>query len=683
MAKAKYKVKGQLKATMLMPFILTALLACATVGVAFISYKAAFVLAGAVVLFLVISIVSYVKNRNAYMNSMLDFAVRYAQVQKRILEDMIFPYGLMDSSGRLVWMNKKMGEIPVKMVRNKTVLTETFPELTEELLGRNWHEMTMEVTVEDYLYRMKMEKITFGESERRDALLEVNGENACFISFYLSDETEIINLKREVDNRKLVAGLVYIDNYDEALANVENVRKSLLVALVDRKINKYFSDANGIVRKMEKDKYFVVFEKRHLADLVAERFSILEDVKTINTGNNLPMTLSIGLGLSGENYNQNCDFSRAAIDLALGRGGDQTVVRDGEKVTYFGGNTESVDRGNRVKARVKAHALKELLADRDVAMIMGHKLADMDCIGAAVGLYRAITSIGKKAYIVIETVTTTVQPMVDRFNAAAGYPTDMFIKGEKALELIDDATLLVIVDVNKKGYVECPELLDHSKATVVLDHHRQSGDQINKALLKYVEPYASSASELVAEIVQYFGNGMRLTQQEADALYAGIMIDTNNFMNKTGVRTFEAAAFLRRNGADVTRVRKIFRDDMADYKTKAETIRTAQVFRDCYAMAVCPTEGVDSPTVVASQAANELLDIKGIRASFVFTDYNNQIYISARSIDEVNVQIIMERLGGGGHMNMAGAQLRDCKTEEAIELLKETINGMIEEGGLK
>lgn len=683
MATTKYKVKGQLKVTMLMPFLLTVLLACAAVGVAFISYKAAFVLTCLVALFLVISIVFYVKNRNAYMNSMLDFAVRYAQVQKRILEDMIFPYGLMDSSGRLIWMNKKMGEMPVKMVRNKTVLVDIFPELTEELLGRHWHEMTMEVTMSEHLYRMKMEKIAFGESERRDALLEVNGEDACFISFYLADETEIINLKREVENRKLVAGLVYIDNYDEALTNVENVRKSLLVALVDRKINKYFSDANGIVRKMEKDKYFVVFEKRYLAELAAERFSILEDVKTINTGNNLPMTLSIGLGLSGENYNQNCDFSRAAIDLALGRGGDQAVVRDGDKVTYFGGNTESVDRGNRVKARVKAHALKELLADRDVAMIMGHKLADMDCIGAAVGLYRAIASIGKKAYIVIETVTTTVQPMVERFNAAAGYPTDMFINGEKALELIDDATLLVIVDVNKKSYVECPELLDYSKATVVLDHHRQSGDQIDKALLKYVEPYASSASELVAEIVQYFGNGIRLTQQESDALYAGIMIDTNNFMNKTGVRTFEAAAFLRRNGADVTRVRKIFRDDMADYKTKAETIRTAQVYRECYAMAVCPTEGVDSPTVVASQAANELLDIKGIRASFVFTDYNNQIYISARSIDEVNVQIIMERLGGGGHMNMAGAQLKDCKVEEAIELLKETINGMIEEGGLK
>lgn len=679
----KYKIKGQLKITMLLPIIYSIILVGILPILYFINRDAMIVMAIVAFVFLGFSIASYLFHRKPYISSMLDFGLQFAQVQKKILDDMIFPYGLMDSEGNLMWYNKKMASMPIGFVKNSTNMCNVFPELTEEILSRRWHEMTLEVSVNEQIYRMKMEKIEFGDSEQREAFVEVSNDNAYFVAFYLADETEIISLKREVDNKNIVSGLVYIDNYDEALANVENVRESLLVALVDRKINKFFTDANGIVRKLEKDKFFVVFEKRHLAGLMAERFAILEDVKTINTGNTLPITISVGLGLSGESFNQNCEFSRVAMDLALGRGGDQVVVKDGDKITYFGGNTESIDRGTRVKARVKAHALKELLADRDVALIMGHKLADMDCIGAAVGLYRAITSIGKKAYIVIETVTTTVQPMVERFNVTAGYAPDLFISGEKAKELMHDDTLLIIVDVNKKNYVECPELLEMAKAIVVLDHHRQSGDKIDNALLKYVEPYASSASELVSEIVQYFGTGIRLTQQEADALYAGIMIDTNNFMNKTGVRTFEAAAFLRKSGADITRVRKIFRDDLASYKTKAAVIRNAEVFLDYYAISICPSEGIDSPTVLASQAANEMLDIKGIRASFVFTEYREQVFISARSIDEVNVQIIMERLGGGGHMNMAGTQLKGCKVQEAIALLKETINGMVEEGGLK
>ncbi|MFQ9511731.1 MAG: DHH family phosphoesterase, partial [Lachnospiraceae bacterium] len=285
---------------------------------------------------------------------------------------------------------------------------------------------------------------------------------------------------------------------------------------------------------------------------------------------------------------------------------------------------------------------------------------------------------GKRANIVANNVTSSVVPLMDRFRNNPEYEEDLFINSETALERMDENTLLVVVDTNRPNYTECPELLNIADSIVVLDHHRQSRDVIDNAVLSYVEPYASSACEMVAEILQYYAENIRLRSTDADAIYAGIVVDTNNFLNKTGVRTFEAAAFLRRNGADVTRVRKLFRDNMADYKAKAEAVRHAEVFETYYAISVCPSDTTESPTVIGAQAANELLDIKGIKASFVLTEYNNKIYISARSIDEVNVQIIMERLGGGGHLSIAGAQLNGITIEEAKKKVKETVKEMLD-----
>ena len=330
---------------------------------------------------------------------------------------------------------------------------------------------------------------------------------------------------------------------------------------------------------------------------------------------------------------------------------------------------------------VKAEALREFITVKDKIFVMGHKLTDVDAFGAAMGIYRAALALEKRAYIVINEVSASLRPLYELFEQDPAYPDDLFLTSSQAMNMADENSMVVVVDTNRPMMTECEDLLKTTKTIVVLDHHRQSSDNIDNALLSYIEPYASSACEMVSEVLQYIVDDIKIPSVEADCLYAGIMIDTRNFMNRTGVRTFEAAAFLRRCGADITRVRKMFRDDMESYRAKAEAMRRAEVYREEYAIAQCPGD-IDSPTVLAAQTANELLDISGIKASFVLTVYEGKIYMSARSIDEVNVQIIAEKLGGGGHINSAGAQFDHTNIEEAVNALKETIDKMIEEGDI-
>jgi len=367
--------------------------------------------------------------------------------------------------------------------------------------------------------------------------------------------------------------------------------------------------------------------------------------------------------------------------LALGRGGDQAIVKTTEHITYYGGKSQQVEKNTRVKARVKAHALREIITSKDRVIIMGHRIPDVDSFGAAVGIYRIARELDRKAHIVLNDVTTSVQPLKDLF-LSEEYDEDMLVSSEYAKSLAGAGTVLVVVDVNKPSITECPELLKLCKSIVVLDHHRAGVETIENATLSYVEAYASSACEMVTEILQYISDGIKVKSYEADCLYSGIVIDTNNFMTKTGVRTFEAAAYLRRAGADVTRVRKLFRDDVTEYKAKADAVRQAEIYRNLYAISVCTSDGIQSPTIVGAQAANELLNIKGIRASFVLTEYQGLIYVSARSIDEVNVQVIMERLGGGGHMNIAGCQMEGMTISEVAQEIKNTLDKMIDEGEL-
>ena len=662
------------------PLIMTLLLIIMDVMLYMVNLKAGAIATGFTAVYVVAAVLLYFHRRPSILNELISFATQYGQVQKNLMQNFALPYALMDADGKLLWMNDEFLFLTGKEKKYRKFIGNIFQEITPEKLPLPDEVRDLEVVYQEHSYRLSMKRIEIQELLDASEIVEVEKDKSYLISLCMFDETELKKYIRQKDEEKLVTGLLYLDNYEEALESMEEVRSSLLIALIDRKINKYFSSIDGVVKKLEKDKYFLVMRKKSLDILKEKKFSILEEVKTVNIGNEMAVTISIGIGMNADTYAHTSEYARIAMELALGRGGDQVVVKDGNNITYYGGKSQMMEKTTRVKARVKAHALKEFMISKDKVVVMGHKITDVDTFGAAIGIYRAAKTLEKKAYIVINTPTSSIRPLMDGFLHSQEYDSRMFINSHEAKEIVDDNTVVVVVDTNRPNYTECEELLTMTKTIVVLDHHRQSKDVIQNAVLSYIEPYASSACEMVAEILQYFSDGIRIRNIEADSIYAGIMIDTNNFLTKTGVRTFEAAAFLRRCGADVTRVRKMFRENVEDYRAKGEAIRNAELFREHFAISVCPSEGLESPTVVGAQAANELLNVFGVKASFVLTDYRNTIYISARSIDEINVQIIMERLGGGGHLNIAGAQLEHYSIAGAKDILKQTLQNMLDEG---
>lgn len=673
------KLKGRLQNYLSWPLILMIPFIIINIPVYLENVEAGGLISAFLVVYFVCVFVAYQRTKPVLIDEMVDYATQYATIQKNILNKFEIPYALLDMNGRILWVNEKFEKETGKdKTYHKSIFT-IFPSISKEQL------QTEEVTEEFHIewqgknFRVRTNHIFFEQLISDSRILEVQDkEESYMIAMYFFDETELNHYIVENIEQKMVAALVYIDNYEEALNSIEDVKRSLLVALIERKVNKYFSQFDALVRKIEKDKYFVVFKYKYLKQLEEDKFSLIEDVKTVKVGNEMAVTLSIGVGMNGDGYNDNYEYARNAIDLALGRGGDQVVVKEGERIAYFGGKSQTVEKNTRVKARVKAHALRETLESREHIVIMGHHISDVDSFGAAIGIYCAAKVLDKKVQIVLNEVTTSLRPLKDCFSTEQGYPEDMFISSERALETVTRNTLVIVVDTNRPGYTECPQLLEKNLSVVVFDHHRQSNDVIQNPVLSYIEPYASSTCEMIAEVLQYFTENIKLEPSEADCIYAGILIDTNNFMTKTGVRTFEAAAYLRRCGAEVTRVRKLLRNDMDAYKARASIVQNAEVYRGLFAISVC-TDQIESPTIVCAQAADELLNIVGIKASFVLTEYQDKIFISSRSIDEINVQLIMERLGGGGHLNVAGAQLKDTTLEEAKQIVMNTIDVMLKE----
>lgn len=675
------KFKGKLGMYMLWPIIMIPLLAGVDVWIYTVDTTAGLILSAFILVYGTVAGIMYLRNKEELLTELVEFATQYGAVQNVLLKELTAPYLIVLESGKIIWMN----DCFTKLVKNNEA--KYLENYISDLKGVNLHleegkTFTREVKLEDRDYEVKFSRISIGKLDSTEAMPQLPSGKDYFIAVYFQDITELKKYIQVNEEQKLVAGLIYIDNYDEIMESVEEVRQSLLVALIDRKINQYISNVDGLAKKMEKDKYFIVFKKKYFEKMKADRFSVLEDVKTVNIGNEVPATLSIGLGLSNDTYIQSYNYARVSIDLALARGGDQAIVKTASGIDYYGGKRDQTSRNTRVKARVKAEAIREFIAVKDRVLIMGHKIGDADSFGAAMGIYRAAVEMKKEAHIVLNDITAAIRPLYDVFQKNASYPEDLFLSSKNVQEYAGKNAMVVVVDTNKPEMTECQELLKLTETIVVLDHHRQGSEVIEGAVLSYIEPYASSTSEMVAELLQYIVDDVRLPGLEASSLYAGIMVDTNNFMNRAGVRTFEAAAFLRRSGADITFVRKLFREDMDTYRAKAQIISSAEVFHDVYAIAVGENMGIDSPTLVGAQAANELLDIGNVKASFVFTKYNGKIYVSARAIDEVNVQIIMERIGGGGHINTAGAQFAHTDMGKAIETLKETINVMIEEGDI-
>lgn len=677
-----FYLKGQLKLYMQWPAIMAILLVAINIWIFTIDHKAGFLMCVFVLIYIVAVGLLYFHNKSLVLTDLLDFAAQYGMVQNVLLKDLSVPYVIMMDDGKIIWANDSFQELFGKTVIGK-YLSSFIPDLNRSIFPKeDGKKSELDVVYEDRDYHAQISRIHVPDTENKENIFQLPKNRDYFIAVSLTDTTELNNYIKENEEQKLVSGLIYIDNYEEVMESVEEVRQSLLVALIDRKINQYLANHDGLVKKMEKDKYFFVVKKHHFKEMEKNKFIILEEAKSVNIGNTMPVTLSIGMGISADTYSQSYNHARIAIDLALARGGDQAVVKQGKNISYYGGKREQTAKNTRVKARVKAEALREFIMAKDQVIVMGHRIADVDSFGAAVGIYRAAKTMEKKAYIVLNEITSSVRPLYQLFCESAAYPNDMFIKSADVYEIMTDNTMVVVVDTNKPSITECPELLKKAKTIVVFDHHRQGSDVIENTILSYIEPYSSSACEMVSEVLQYISDDIKISSIEANSMYAGIMIDTNNFMNRTGVRTFEAAAFLRRCGADITYVRKMFRDDMEAYRAKAEIVANSQVFRDVYAISYCHNTDVESPTILGAQVANELLNINGIKASFVLTEYNGKIFVSARSIDEVNVQIIMERLGGGGHINTAGAQFDHTNMREAIAELQDVIDIMISEGDI-
>ena len=680
--KTKIRIKGVLRTYLNVSVYLGILLAIINLSIYLIDYRAGLVLSCFVLLYFAITMYLYLRNKSVVLNELVSFATEYGQIQRQLLRELELPYALLDDNGKIIWTNKMFEQTIQKEKGFSKPISTIFPEVNVHKLLAEADEASVAISLDTGEYSAKIKKISLKEMAQNSDIISPEGYDGYLIAFYLFDETALRIALQENDNQSLAVGMIYLDNYDEALESIEEVRRSLLMALIDRKVNKYIAAVDGICKKLEKDKYLVILRKQAVTQLQSNRFDLMDDVKTVNIGNEMAVTVSIGIGLGGLTYSQNYEFARTSVDLALGRGGDQAVVKTPDKIAYYGGKSQQVEKSTRVKARVKAHALREIITAKDSVIIMGHRIADVDSFGAAVGLYRIAKSLDRKAHIVLNQVTTSVKPLVDLFVDNENYEPDMIVNSAQALELPTSNAVLVVVDVNKPSLTECPDLLKLCKSIVVLDHHRQGSETIENATLSYVEAYASSTCEMVSEILQYINDGVKVRSDEADCMYSGIMIDTNNFMSKTGVRTFEAAAFLRRCGADVTRVRKLFRDDAVEYKTKADAVSQAEIYRNDYAISVCKSDDIESPTIVGAQAANELLNIKGIKASFVLTEYQGKIYVSARSIDEVNVQVVTERLGGGGHMTIAGCQFEGITVSEGIAKIKACLDEMLEEGEL-
>ena len=685
MAGKQIKLRGRAKVLLFVLVLLGVLLLAADILI-FVNYSfnAGITIAVFACVYFLTLLVLYLYLMPLLTGELVDFATEYAVVQNTLLKELDLPHAVLDDCGTVLWCNAAF-EREMHIKRNDRASVHVlFPDLTKETFpATGGEDVACDILHEEKNYKVRMHRVSLDTMLENSEIFEVANADNALIALYLYDETALQLAIREVDDQSLVAGLIYMDNYDEAMETVEEVRRSLLSALIDRKVNRYIASCDGICRKLEKDKYFVVMTKKACQTLMDNRFDILEDVKTVSIGNEMAITLSIGIGHGGLSYAQNYEFARNAIDLALGRGGDQAVVKTTQDTQYFGGKSQQVEKNTRVKARVKAHALKEIITAADHVIVMGHRLGDVDSFGACVGIYRIAKALERRCYIVLNDVTTSTQPLIELFHGHDEYETDMIIGSQEAVAKLTSHTAVVVVDVNKPSITDCPDLLHDARTIVVFDHHRAGTEIIENATLSYVEPYASSTSEMVSEIMQYIGESIKIYPNEANCLYAGIMIDTNNFIQKTGVRTFEAAAYLRRNGADVTVVRKLFRENVEEYKAKADAVSQAEIYRNCFAISSCQGEGIQSPMIVGAQAANELLSIKNIKASFVCTEYQNMIYVSARSIDEANVQVIMERLGGGGHLNSAGCQMEGVTVPEAIASVKQTLDAMIEEGEIK
>lgn len=580
------------------------------------------------------------------------------------------PLVVTEIDGAIIWYNslfRKMFEGEVILEKN---INSIIKDIRPDELVKSASGISSQVTIKDTHY------LVLGNFVKTESK---SGAESYIMLLYFIDITEMVNLKKKYNDEKSCVGIIVIDNYDELMQSVEDATRAQLLAEIDRKIMSWMEFTGGVIKKFERDKYLFIFEQMYLKEFEDKKFDILDSIKEINVGNRIPVTLSVGIGINAETLIEKFQYASTSIDIALGRGGDQAVIKNSDTFSFYGGRTRELEKRTRVKARVIAYALRELIDQSPAVIIMGHENADIDSLGAALGLYRIAKNRGKDTYIVLTSVNTTIEGLLAKIQRNGEY-SGVFIGRSEAFDRISRKTLLIIVDTHRSSYTEIPELLAYTDQIVVIDHHRKGTDFIQNAVLTYQETYASSTCELVTEILQYVDEKLRLKPLEAEALYAGIVIDTKNFAFKTGVRTFEAASFLKRQGVDTLVVKQLFQNDLSTYSSISDVVKEAEIVNGNIALSSCPLN-TKNAQFIAAKAADELLNLSGIAAAFVFCYVNNEVFISGRSLGDINVQVILEKLGGGGHMTVAGAQLQEISLEDAKEKLKCAIMEYINESG--
>ena len=575
------------------------------------------------------------------------------------ISNMSYPLALIDNEGNILWANKRLKEeLNLLDLQEQNILS----------IGRNLDLQKLLKCDKDLKQRVKIK-----DSFYSIYATNISNENEIYVKQkYMVYFNEVSNLRDLHSTRESIM-LIEVDNLSEALEVTDEANRPMLAAEVEKTINSYSKKLKAMIIKYEYNKYCLSVKDKYINDEINCKFSILDEISNIDRGNKLEVTLSIGVGRGGDNSQENYNNAMTAKELALGRGGDQVVIKNNEKISFFGGNTRELEKRTRVRARVIAQALRELIFESSNILIMGHKNPDMDSFGSAVGLWSAIRQLGKTCNVVIDNDINAIDYYMNKLKSDSKYDK-LLISSVEAEKAINDKTLLIIVDVHNKGYVNNLSIVEKINRKIIIDHHRRSPDIIEGALLNYIEVYASSTSEMVTELIQYMLQKPRISKVEAEGLLGGIFMDTKGFQFKSGVRTFDAAAFLRSLGADTIEVKKMFTDSLEDYLLISETIKSAEVY-DNLAIAVCPSKV--NNTVIVARAADELLGISGIDVCFVLCEINNAITISGRSTGEVNVQVILEELGGGGHMNMAGAKVNGT-TDEAVYMLKEAIKKHLE-----
>ncbi|MBE7040902.1 MAG: phosphoesterase [Ruminococcaceae bacterium] len=571
------------------------------------------------------------------------------------------PAVLIEKDGRIKWFNELFLRMTGEQHLYDKSVHAVIPGLVSESFATDSKEsIYTTVTFNDRTFRV------FGSHSQQD------DKKSGFVVLYFDEITDFVKLQQKYIDEKTFECLVFVDNYDELMESVARNATPQLQGQIYKYINDWAEANGGVLIKYEKDKYCILFEYARLDDFVKSKFDILSQIRGISEGNTIPASVSIGIGLNGKDIVENDQFAKAAVNMALGRGGDQAVIKDQDQFRFYGGTSKEYEKSTRVKARVVSYALSGLITSADNIIVMSHKNADVDSLGAAFGVYRLCKMQDKPVNILLESYDQTVKNMLSRLENIEEYE-GLFVNSQQAMAKSTPGTLFVVVDTHKPSLLEAPQILPKSKQIVVIDHHRRGAEFIDNTALIYHEPYASSACEMLTEILQYSANKMSLTKLEAECLYAGIVIDTKHFTFKTGVRTFEAASFLRKQGVDTVAIKTMFQQDLSTYIKRATIIRDAEIFRDHIAISSYK-EDEKNMNIVVAQAADELLNIKGITASFVLYKTGNGVSISGRSLGGINVQMILEKLGGGGHMTIAGAQLSDVSLSDAKEQLEQAID---------